>query len=328
MKVAIIGATGLVGKCMIEMLESRNYPVSELIPAASEKSSGKHISFHGKSYPVILIEEALQQKPDIALFSAGADISHEYAPLFAAANCKVIDNSSAWRMHPDIKLIVPEVNAHVLTQSDLIIANPNCSTIQMVLPLKALHHAFGLGKVIVSTYQSVSGSGQSGLDQLSDESTGHTIHPSLYPHPIHQNLIPQIDDFCENGFTKEEMKMIQETQKIMELPKLQVNATAVRVPVLFGHSESVYVELLQKPESVHQVYECLASFPGVKWHENHYPMPKSHSDDDYVHIGRVRLDVSDPKALSFWIVSNNVRKGAATNALQIAELLLKNQWIK
>lgn len=329
MKVAVIGATGLVGTKMLQVLAERNFPVTELIPVASEKSIGKEIMFKGKAYQVISAESAISMKPDIALFSAGGSTSLEQAPLFAAAGITVVDNSSAWRMDPTKKLVVPEVNAHVLTAEDKIIANPNCSTIQMVVALKPLHDAYQIKRVVVSTYQSVTGTGVKAVAQLMNERNG-IDGPMAYPYKIDLNVLPQIDVFTENGYTKEEMKMVNETKKIMGDDSILVTATTVRIPVMGGHSESVNVEF-ERDFNLVEVKELLEKSPGIIVVDDvanlKYPMPLDAHDKDEVFVGRLRRDESQPKTLNCWIVSDNLRKGAATNAIQIAEYLMENHLI-
>ncbi len=328
MKVAIVGATGLVGSTMMKILEDRNFPVSELIPVASEKSAGQTVNFKSRDYVVVTPDVAISRKPAIALFSAGGGPSLTLAPLFAAAGCRVIDNSSAWRMDKTKKLIVPEVNGHVLTKEDYIIANPNCSTIQMVMVLNPLHKKYGIKRVVVSTYQSVSGTGQKAVKELMDERSGSTQH-SVYPYIIDLNVIPHIDVFQDNGYTKEEMKMALETCKIMGDNNIRVTATAVRVPVIGGHSESVNIEF---DHDFHEsdVRELLSNQPGVIVVDNPamngYPMPLDAAGKDEVFVGRIRRDYSQPNTLNCWIVADNLRKGAATNAVQIAKLLVNNGW--
>jgi aspartate-semialdehyde dehydrogenase len=326
MKVAVVGATGLVGTKMLQVLEERNFPVSELIPVASEKSLGKTIQWEGKSWPVVTPSMAVEMRPDLALFSAGGGTSLEWAPKFAEAGCTVIDNSSAWRMDPTKKLIVPEVNGHALTLADKIIANPNCSTIQMVMFLKPLHDLYAVKRVIVSTYQSVTGTGKMAVDQLMNERNG-VEGEMAYRYPIDLNLIPQIDVFMENGYTKEEMKMILETKKIMEDDSIEVTATAVRVPVMGGHSESINVSFAKDFE-LSQVRNALQDFSGIELFDNpdlfEYPMPLIQAaDSDAVWVGRLRRDNTAPNTLNAWVVSDNLRKGAATNAVQIAERVLE-----
>jgi len=323
MKVAVVGATGLVGTKMLQVLAERNFPVTELIPVASAKSVGKEITFKGKQYQIVSVEDAIKQKPDVAIFSAGGGTSLEQAPLFAAAGTTVIDNSSAWRMDPTKKLVVPEVNAHVLTADDKIIANPNCSTIQMVVALKPLHDRYKIKRVVVSTYQSVTGTGVKAVAQLFDERKG-IDGPKAYPYTIDLNVIPQIDVFTANGYTKEEMKMILETQKIMGDDSIKVTATTVRIPVMGGHSESVNIEFAEDFDLA-EVRSILEKAPGVIVTDDianlKYPMPLDAHDKDEVFVGRIRRDESQPNTLNCWIVSDNLRKGAATNAVQIAEYL-------
>jgi aspartate-semialdehyde dehydrogenase len=323
MKIAVVGATGLVGTKMLQVLAERNFPVTELIPVASEKSIGKEITFKGKQYKVVSVEDAIKMKPDVAIFSAGGSTSLQQAPLFAAAGTTVIDNSSAWRMDPTKKLVVPEVNAHVLTSDDKIIANPNCSTIQMVVALKPLHDKYKIKRVVVSTYQSVTGTGVKAVDQLFNERNG-IDGPKVYPYTIDLNVIPQIDVFTENGYTKEEMKMILETKKIMGDDSIQVTATTVRIPVMGGHSESVNVEFANDFD-LNELRELLAKSPGIVVVDDpanlKYPMPLDAHDKDEVFVGRLRRDETQPNTLNCWIVSDNLRKGAATNAVQIAEYL-------
>jgi aspartate-semialdehyde dehydrogenase len=324
MKVAVVGATGLVGTRMIRILEERNFPVSEFIPVASERSSGKSVEFRGKSYTVITPAEAVDQQPDLALFSAGGQTSLDWAPRFAEAGCIVIDNSSAWRMDPEKKLVVPEVNAHVLTPQDRIIANPNCSTIQMVVVLKPLHDKYRIKRVIVSTYQSVSGTGAKAVEQLMGERQGDPV-TKVYPHPIDLNLLPHIDVFQENGYTKEEMKMVKETCKIMGDEGIKVTATTVRVPVIGGHSESVNIEF-ENEFDLQEVRSLLENAPGIIVQDDplkaFYPMPLYAEGHDEVFVGRLRRDETQDKTLNCWIVADNLRKGAATNAIQIAEYMV------
>jgi aspartate-semialdehyde dehydrogenase len=325
MKVAVVGATGLVGTKMLQVLEQRNFPVSELIPVASEKSIGKEVVFKGKPYHVVGYEAAIAAKPAVALFSAGGSTSLAIAPLFAAAGITVIDNSSAWRMDPEKKLIVPEVNGHVLEASDKIIANPNCSTIQMVLALKPLHDRYQIKRVVVSTYQSVTGTGVKAVTQLMNERQG-VEGEMAYKYPIDLNVIPQIDVFLDNGYTKEEMKMVNETKKIMGDESIRVTATTVRIPVMGGHSESVNIEFANDFE-LEEVRSVLANAPGLVVQDDPsnqvYPMPLHAHDKDETFVGRLRRDESQPNTLNCWIVSDNLRKGAATNAVQIAELLMQ-----
>jgi aspartate-semialdehyde dehydrogenase len=326
MKVAVVGATGLVGTVMLKVLEERNFPLTELLPVASAKSAGKTIRFKGKDVKVLTIDEAIAAKPDIALFSAGGGTSLTEAPRFAAVGTVVIDNSSAWRMDPSKKLVVPEVNAHVLTKQDKIIANPNCSTIQMVVVLEPLHKKYGIKRVVVSTYQSVTGTGVKAVEQLMNERKGISGEMA-YPHTIDLNVIPHIDVFEENGYTKEEMKMIVETKKIMGDESIQVTATTVRIPVMGGHSESVNIEF-EKDFDVEEVRQLLAQTAGLIVVDDpanlKYPMPKDAHEKDEVFVGRIRRDESQANTLNLWIVADNLRKGAATNAVQIAEYLLAN----
>lgn len=330
MKVAVVGATGLVGSTIIKILAQRNFPVTELIPVASEKSKGKMISFKNKEYNVCTLEEAVAKNPQIALFSAGGDLSLAWAEKFAATGCFVIDNSSAWRMDKSKKLIVPEINGNQLQNDDLIIANPNCSTIQMVMVLKPLQDKYGLKRVVVSTYQSVTGSGQKGVDQLLEERMG-IPNESFYPHRIDMNILPHIDVFLENGYTKEEMKMVLETQKILCDTNISVTATTVRVPVVGGHSESVNIEL-KNDFDIEEIKSILANTPGINLQDNPkdniYPMPLNSAGKDEVFVGRIRRDESQTNTLNCWIVADNLRKGAATNAVQIGELILQQGWIK
>lgn len=324
MKVAVVGATGLVGSKMLQVLEERNFPVTELLPVASEKSVGKEVAFKGKSYKVVSMQDAIDARPNVAIFSAGGGTSTEWAPRFAEAGITVIDNSSAWRMDPLKKLVVPEVNAHVLTIADKIIANPNCSTIQMVVALAPLHQKYKIKRVVVSTYQSVTGSGKKGVDQLTNERNNVQSDTKAYAHAIDMNALPHIDVFLENGYTKEEMKMVKETCKIMEDNAIKVTATTVRVPVMGGHSESVNVEF-ENDFDLDELRQTLASAPGVVLQDdvqnNVYPMPLTAHEKDEVFVGRLRRDESQPNTLNMWIVSDNLRKGAATNAVQIAEYL-------
>ena len=329
MKVAVVGATGLVGTVMLKVLEERNFPVTELIPVASEKSVGKEIEFKGKKYKVHSMQQAIAAKPAIALFSAGGSTSLEWAPKFAEAGTTVIDNSSAWRMDPSKKLIVPEVNAHVLTATDKVIANPNCSTIQMVVVLEPLHKKYKIKRVVVSTYQSVTGTGVKAVTQLNNERNG-TKGEMAYKYPIDLNVIPQIDVFLDNGYTKEEMKMVNETKKIMGDNSIAVTATTVRIPVMGGHSESVNIEFENEFE-VKDVFEMMRKTEGIILQDDIanqiYPMPMNAHQKDEVFVGRIRRDESQPKTLNLWVVADNLRKGAATNAVQIAEYLMKNKLV-
>lgn len=329
MKVAVVGATGMVGQVMLKVLAERNFPVTELLPVASERSVGNKISFNGKEYEVIGLEEAVAQKPDIALFSAGGETSLEWAPKFAEAGTTVIDNSSAWRMHPGKKLVVPEINASELTKDDKIIANPNCSTIQMVMALAPLHKRYGVTRVVVSTYQSITGTGVKAVQQLDNEYKGEQGEMA-YPYPIHRNAIPQCDVFEDNGYTKEEMKLTNETKKILKDDTVNVTATAIRIPVVGGHSESVNLTFKEDFE-VNEVRNLLREFPGVTVQDNTdvntYPMPIYAEGKDDVFVGRIRRDLSQPNSLNMWIVADNLRKGAATNAVQIAEYLVEKKLV-
>ena len=322
MKVALVGATGLVGGVMLKVLEEENFPVTELLPVASERSVGKKIAFKGKEYDIISADEAIARKPEIALFSAGGSISLELAPKFAAAGTTVIDNSSAWRMDPTKRLVVPEINGHLLTKGDKIIANPNCSTIQMVMALAPLHKRFTIKRIVVSTYQSVSGTGQKAVTQLENERKG-IEGPMAYHHKIDLNCIPHIDVFLDNGYTKEEMKMVNETRKILGDDTIKITATTVRIPVLGGHSESVNVEFA-KPFDISEIRQILENTPGVVVIDdpanNKYPMPLLAGEKNEVFVGRIRRDESLDNGLNLWIVADNLRKGAATNAVQIARL--------
>ena len=329
MKVAVVGATGMVGTVMIKLLEERNFPLTELIPVASERSVGKLLVYDGKDYPVVSMETALSMAPDIAIFSAGGGTSLEWAPKFAEAGTTVIDNSSAWRMDPDKKLVVPEINAKVLTKDDKIIANPNCSTIQMVMALAPLHKKYRMKRVVVSTYQSVSGTGVKAVRQLENEIAG-VSGEMAYPYPIHKNALPHCDVFEENGYTKEEMKLAREPQKILDDRTFSVSATAVRIPTAGGHSEAVNVEFEQDFE-LGDVRRLLHDTPGVTVQDNPatntYPMPAYAHEKDDVFVGRIRRDETQPNTLNLWVVSDNLRKGAATNAIQIAEYLVDNKLI-
>lgn len=329
MKVAVVGATGLVGTKMLQVLAERNFPVDELIPVASERSVGKEIEFKGKKFKVAGMQEAINAKPDVAIFSAGGSTSIEWAPKFAAAGITVIDNSSAWRMDATKPLVVPEVNASVLKADDRIIANPNCSTIQMVVALQPLHKKYRVKRVVVSTYQSVTGTGKKAVDQLFNEREGKEGEMA-YKYQIDLNAIPQIDVFLDNGYTKEEMKMILETKKIMGDDSIKVTATTVRIPVMGGHSESVNIEFENEFE-LEELKETLKNAPGIVLQDDIsqqiYPMPLWAHDKDEVFVGRIRRDETQPKTVNMWIVSDNLRKGAATNAVQIAEYLLSKGMI-
>lgn len=326
MKVAVVGATGMVGEVMLKVLAERNFPITELIPVASEKSVGKEIEFKGKKYKVVSLDTAVGMKPQIALFSAGGDTSKEWAPKFAEAGTTVIDNSSAWRMDPTKKLVVPEINADQLTKEDKIIANPNCSTIQMVLTLAPLHKKYNIKRVVVSTYQSVTGTGVKAVKQLENEYAG--IEGEMaYKYPIHRNAIPQIDVFEENGYTKEEMKMTRETKKILSDDSIKVTATTVRIPTVGGHSESVNIEFTNAFD-IKDIRTILENTSGITVQDDidafSYPMPLYAEGKDDVFVGRIRRDESQDNTLNMWIVADNLRKGAATNAVQIAEYLTAN----
>ena len=329
MKLVIVGATGLVGGEVLKVLEEFSFPLDILIPVASKSSVGKIINYAGKSWTVQSIEDAIAAKPDIAIFSAGGETSTTYAPMFAEVGTIVIDNSSAWRMSPEHKLIVPEINGHSLTVNDKIIANPNCSTIQMVLALTNLHQAFNLKRIVVSTYQSVTGTGKAAVDQLQAERKG-VKSEQVYPHPIDLNAIPHIDSFLDNGYTKEEMKMVNETKKIFDDKTIQVTATAVRLPIMGGHAESINAEFL-KPFRLAEVNSILVSTPGVELQDNprnnEYPMPLYAQNSNKVYVGRVRLDETQSNTINLWVVADNLRKGAATNAVQIAQYLVANNLV-
>src|SRR6187551_57489 len=329
MKIAVVGATGLVGSKMLQVLEERNFPVTELIPVASEKSIGKEVTFKNKKYKVVSAEDAIAAKPDIALFSAGGGTSLALAPKFAEAGVTVIDNSSAWRMDPTKKLVVPEVNANVLTKEDKIIANPNCSTIQMVLVLNPLHKKYNIKRVVVSTYQSVTGTGVKAVRQMENE-RNNIKGEMAYKYAIDKNALPHIDVFLDNGYTKEEMKMVNETRKIIGDNSINVTATCVRIPVVGGHSESVNIEF-ENDFDLNEVKEILSNSEGVVVEDDVqnfiYPMPLTAHEKDETFVGRIRRDETQPKTLNCWIVSDNLRKGAATNAVQIAEYLVKNHII-
>ncbi|KQC32320.1 MULTISPECIES: aspartate-semialdehyde dehydrogenase [Nonlabens] len=329
MKIAVVGVTGMVGQVMLKVLEERNLEITELIPVASEKSVGTEIVFKGKPYKVVSMQDAIDMKPAIALFSAGGGVSLENAPKFAAVGTTVIDNSSAWRMEADKKLVVPEINADQLTTNDKIIANPNCSTIQLVMALAPLHKKYGIKRLVISTYQSITGTGVKAVEQLENEYT-NTKGAMAYPYQIHRNALPHCDVFEENGYTKEELKLVRETQKILDDKTIAVTATAVRIPVVGGHSESVNVEF-HNDFTESEVRAILADTDGVTVQDNTdvnlYPMPlMAHGKDD-VFVGRIRRDHSAPNALNMWIVADNLRKGAATNAVQIAEYLIKNELV-
>jgi aspartate-semialdehyde dehydrogenase len=324
LRIAIVGATGLVGTTVLKILEERNFPIATLLPVASEKSIGKLINFGGEKVAIVSLESALSEKPDVAIFSAGGKVSQEWAPKFSDAGVTVIDNSSAWRMSEKIKLVVPEVNGDCLTSSDMIIANPNCTTMQLVMVLKPLHDTFKILRGVVSTYQSVTGTGQLAVSQMMDERSGLTPSEMAYPHPIDKNCIPHCDVFQDNGYTKEEMKVHLETKKIMRDDSISLSCTAVRIPVMGGHGESVFLEFKEDYE-MEEVRSLLSSFPGVVLRDNpssnEYPMPINVQGTDDVFVGRLRRDLCNPRGLHLWIVSDNLRKGAATNTVQIVELL-------
>ena len=329
MKIAVVGATGMVGNVMLEVLAERKLPITELLLVASERSVGKEMVFEGKTHTVIGLETAVEARPDIALFSAGGSTSLEWAPKFAAVGTTVIDNSSAWRMEQDKKLIVPEINADQLTPEDKIIANPNCSTIQMVMALAPLHKAFGIKRIVISTYQSITGTGVKAVEQLNNEMEG-TSGTMAYPHPIHKNALPHCDVFLENDYTKEEMKLIHETHKILGDSSIGITATAIRIPVVGGHSESVNLEF-EKPYTLDEIRRLLEQTPGVvvldNPEKNAYPMPIHAEGKDEVFVGRISRDESVENAVNLWIVADNLRKGAATNTIQIAEYLIQHQLV-
>ena len=327
MKIALVGATGMVGNVILQVLAERNFEMTELIPVASERSVGKHISFKNKEYTIVSLQDAVNKQPDIALFSAGGDTSLEWAPKFEAVGTTVIDNSSAWRMDPEKKLVVPEINGDVLTNNDKIIANPNCSTIQLVMALSPLHLKYKMKRVVISTYQSVSGTGVKAVQQLDNEEAG-IKGEMVYPHPIGRNALPHCDIFLDNGYTKEEMKLVKEPKKILRDTSFSITATAVRIPTAGGHSEAVNVQFLNDFE-IEEVRELLSTTPGVIVQDdvknNIYPMPITAHQKDEVFVGRIRRDESQENSLNLWIVSDNLRKGAATNAVQIAEYLVENK---
>ena len=328
MKLALVGATGMVGQIMLKVLEERNFPVSNLIPVASKRSIGKTINFKGKNYKIISIESAIKEKPNIALFSAGGETSLKWAPKFAEQNTIVIDNSSAWRMDPNKKLIIPEINSFELTKEDKIISNPNCSTIQLLMILSPLHSKYGINRVIISTYQSITGTGMLAVNQLENEYQNKK-GSMAYNYQIHKNAIPHCDVFQENGYTKEEMKLVNETHKILSDNNIGVTATAVRIPVIGGHSESVNIEL-KKSVHLSEIKNLLDSSPGVILEDdpknNKYPMPVFAEGKNEVFVGRIRKDFSNPNTINLWIVADNLRKGAATNTIQIAEYIIKQNW--
>ena len=332
MKVAVVGATGLVGTRMLQVLEERNFPVSELFPVASAKSVGRKIMFRGKEWTVMSAEDAIAAGPDLALFSAGGDTSRELAPKFAVTGCRVVDNSSCWRMDSTKKLVIPEINGDVLTAYDYIIANPNCSTIQMLMALYPLHKAYRIKRIVVSTYQSVTGTGYKAMNQMQEERTGGKWgeYPAVYPYPIDQNILPHIDSFLEDGYTKEEMKMVNETHKIFDDYSIGVSATTVRVPVQGGHSESVNIEF-KRDFDLDEARRLMAEMPGVIVQDdpknNIYPMPLYAWGKNEVFVGRIRRDTSVKNGLNLWCVADNLRKGAATNAVQIAEKLIEKGFL-
>jgi aspartate-semialdehyde dehydrogenase len=329
MKVAVVGATGMVGNVMLTVLAERNFPITELIPVASEKSVGKEIDYKGKKYKVVSLSTAVEMAPEIAIFSAGGGTSLEWAPKFAEVGTTVIDNSSAWRMNPNNKLVVPEINAHVLTAEDKIIANPNCSTIQMVLVMNPLHKKYKIKRTIISTYQSITGTGVKAVEQMENERNG-TEGEMAYPYPIDRNCIPHCDVFEDNGYTKEELKLMNEPKKIMGDDSLKLTATAVRVPVVGGHSESLNIEF-ESAFDLAEVRKILHETDGITLQDNPdtntYPMPLFAGDKDDVFVGRIRRDESQPNTLNMWVVTDNLRKGAATNAVQIAEYLVENKLV-
>ena len=330
MKVAVVGATGMVGRMMLKVLEERNFPVDQLFPAASERSTGKEVLFRGKPVKVISVMEAVEARPDVALFSAGAAVSKEWAPVFAENGTVVIDNSSAWRMEKEIPLVVPEINASVITKKDRIIANPNCSTIQMLIALAPLHREYKIKRLVISTYQSVTGTGVRAVTQLENERQGLSGEMA-YPYPIDKNCLPQCDVFVDNGYTKEEMKLVNETHKILGDDEIRVTATAVRVPVTGGHSESVNIEFEREFELT-KIRELLSEAPGLILYddpsEKKYPMPIIAHDRDEVFVGRIRRDFSQERSLNIWVVADNIRKGAATNAVQIGEHMISAGLLK
>ena len=326
MKIAVVGATGLVGSKMLQVLDEQHVEIDELIVAASERSVGKEIVFRGKTHQVISVEDAINACPDIAIFSAGATASKQYAPQFAEKGTYVIDNSSAWRMDDNVPLVVPEINADIITRETHIIANPNCSTIQMVMALAPLHKTFDIKRLVIATYQSVSGSGLKGINQLNKEESGETPEKPAYPHQIYRNVLPHGGDFCENGYTTEEEKLVNETHKILRAPQIGITATVCRVPVTGGHSEAVNVEF-NKPFELDEIRKLLSNFPGIIVQDdptnNVYPMAITAYDKDEVFVGRIRRDFSVANGLNFWVVSDNIRKGAATNAVQIAQYVIR-----
>ncbi len=331
MKVAVVGATGVVGQMMLRVLEERAFPVAELIPVASSHSLGKKVKFRGIEYPIVSMEEGIKAHPDLALFSAGGSVSMEWAPEFAKVGCIVVDNSSAWRMDENIPLVVPEVNGDVLTSKDMIIANPNCSTIQLVVALNPIHRKWGIKRIIVSTYQAVSGTGMKAVQQYNEEAKGSAEVNKVYPHQIYANCIPHCDVFMDNDYTREEMKLVHETRKIMNVPQMPVTATAVRVPVIAGHSEAINIEL-EKDTDANEIRKLLEEAPGIKVYDdpaaNKYPMPLLADGRDSVWVGRIRKDESRERCWNLFVVADNLRKGAATNAVQIAEVLVEKGILK
>ena len=329
MKIALIGATGMVGDVMLKVLFERKLPISELIPVASDKSVGKQIEFNNKKIKIVSIKESINLKPHIALFSAGASVSKEWGPKFRNIGTTVIDNSSAWRMNPKIKLIIPEINGNILTKKDKIIANPNCSTIQMLIALNPIHEVFKIKRIIVSTYQSITGTGVKAVMQLENE-LNNKKGDMAYPHPIYKNAIPHCDDFTENGYTKEEMKLVNETHKILDDFSIGISSTAVRIPVVGGHSESINISL-KTQTGIDEIKEVLKHSPGIVVEDdvdnNIYPMPINSEGSDNVYVGRIRKDLFEPNTFNLWVVSDNLRKGAATNTIQIAEYLINNSLI-
>ncbi|MFL2587907.1 MAG: aspartate-semialdehyde dehydrogenase [Flavobacteriaceae bacterium] len=329
MKLAVVGATGMVGEVMLRVLSERNFPLTELIPVASERSVGKKIYYQGNSLEVLGLSTAVSMAPDLALFSAGGDTSLEWAPKFAEVGTVVIDNSSAWRMDPNKKLIIPEINSQILTKKDRIIANPNCSTIQMLMVLAPLKNTYGINRIVVSTYQSITGTGIKAVQQLENESL-NVKGEMAYPYPIHQNALPHCDIFMDNGYTKEEMKLVNETHKILGDESIRITATAIRIPVVGGHSESINIQLKSEFQ-LHDIRKLLHESPGIVLQDNPdtntYPMPIYAKGKDEVFVGRIRKDFSQENSINLWVVSDNLRKGAATNTIQIAEYLIKNDLI-
>lgn len=329
MKVTVVGATGMVGQKMLQILEEQQFPVTELLAVASEKSVGKTVAFQGKQYPVVSLDTAIAARPQLAIFSAGANISLSAAPRFAAQGTTVVDNSSAWRMEKGIPLVIPEINADILRKEDKIIANPNCSTIQMLMALAPIHKHYGIERVIVSTYQSITGTGVKAVQQMEAERTD-SPHEKVYPYAIDKNCLPHCDVFLDNDYTKEEMKLVAETQKILNAPEMRITATAVRVPVVGGHSESINIEL-KEPFTVDEIKKLLHQSPGIVVQDDIanllYPMPITAYEKDDVFVGRIRRDTSCEQALNLWVVADNIRKGAATNAVQIAAYLLEKGWL-